>query len=313
MSSSQPVTRRSLMAAALVVLFFAAIGSAQIGQLFESGRQTTCKNNLRNLALALISYDSQFNQLPGFHDFIKDGNGRVLSRPLLYAVFPQLERNDLYEQSSAANYPHDGVKETFLGLLICPSASKWSEKERQGVPMNYLCNTGMPDVPSAKAPPDLRANGVFQDRYLSNRLGLASGNNTLNYVNAKDGAANTLLMSERREIGRWTDTAEYDVSFVWHPPFKENPLHKINSKPQNAYATNKYVLSRPSSNHPGVVHVAFCDGHVRSLREKVEYKVYAQLLTCDGRRAALVDAAPEQSDKALAEFRDYVLNDKDYE
>jgi prepilin-type processing-associated H-X9-DG protein len=45
--------------------------------------------------------------------------------------------------------------------------------------------------------------------------------------------------------------------------------------------------ARPSSFHPGGVNMAFCDGHVRFLSDKIRYGVYQALMTPDG--AAAVD------------------------
>ena len=44
----------------------------------------------------------------------------------------------------------------------------------------------------------------------------------------------------------------------------------------------KIVYCRPSSNHPGGVVVAFCDGHVRFINEDMAYDVYKQLMTPNG-------------------------------
>jgi prepilin-type processing-associated H-X9-DG protein len=43
--------------------------------------------------------------------------------------------------------------------------------------------------------------------------------------------------------------------------------------------TNKQPLSFPSSNHPGGVVAAFCDGHVRYLNDNIPASVYSQLMT----------------------------------
>jgi prepilin-type processing-associated H-X9-DG protein len=37
--------------------------------------------------------------------------------------------------------------------------------------------------------------------------------------------------------------------------------------------------ARPASNHPQSVNVAFCDGHVRSVRQDVRYTVLVKLMT----------------------------------
>ncbi|MDR1925810.1 MAG: DUF1559 domain-containing protein, partial [Planctomycetaceae bacterium] len=43
-----------------------------------------------------------------------------------------------------------------------------------------------------------------------------------------------------------------------------------------------YQSARPSSHHPSVVVVTFCDGHVRPLRDTISEKTFVQIMTgCD--------------------------------
>ncbi|MDR1486184.1 MAG: DUF1559 domain-containing protein [Planctomycetaceae bacterium] len=48
------------------------------------------------------------------------------------------------------------------------------------------------------------------------------------------------------------------------------------------FGADWYQSARPSSYHPGVVVAAFCDGHIRALRDSISEKVFFQLITgCD--------------------------------
>lgn len=44
------------------------------------------------------------------------------------------------------------------------------------------------------------------------------------------------------------------------------------------------TVPRPSSHHPSVVNVIFCDGPGRTLSEKIAPGVYARLISPDGNR-----------------------------
>ena len=44
--------------------------------------------------------------------------------------------------------------------------------------------------------------------------------------------------------------------------------------------------TRPSSNHPSVVIVAYCDGHVDTLRADIDPTLFIQLMTPDGANAS---------------------------
>jgi prepilin-type processing-associated H-X9-DG protein len=49
--------------------------------------------------------------------------------------------------------------------------------------------------------------------------------------------------------------------------------------------TNAASYARPSSRHPGVVVVSFCDGHSTTLNNEIDYLVYCQLMTPRGKLA----------------------------
>src|SRR4051812_37518 len=53
----------------LVALLLPAVQNAR-----ERGRQVTCMNNLKQLALATVSHDSAKGQMPGYTQIIKRGN-----------------------------------------------------------------------------------------------------------------------------------------------------------------------------------------------------------------------------------------------
>jgi len=57
----------------------------------------------------------------------------------------------------------------------------------------------------------------------------------------------------------------------------------------------------PSSNHPGVVVAAFCDGAAKTLSESIDQNVYAQTLTPDGTRLrSLASGVPFVSESPLS-------------
>ncbi|MBI3864004.1 MAG: DUF1559 domain-containing protein [Planctomycetia bacterium] len=58
------------------------------------------------------------------------------------------------------------------------------------------------------------------------------------------------------------------------------PASRINGNKGNNQGNSPF----PSSTHPGIVVVAFCDGHVRTLNENMSFTVYASLITSGGTR-----------------------------
>lgn len=98
--------------------------------------------------------------------------------------------------------------------------------------------------------------------------------------------ANTLLLSESIEANnRWCDIdEEWRAGFVFFPPDAagQAPLpdvHRINGPGPSADAHDR---ARPSSFHRGGVQAVFCDGHVRFLRDNIDYRLYVALMTPNG-------------------------------
>jgi len=127
---------------------------------------------------------------------------------------------------------------------------------------------------------------------------------TQSFIGGGDGTATTLMLSENIDCGNWTDAYEQQVGFVWQAGFMGGTvpapqaglaydfltiqLKRINEDGGNidsAGATNAPAYARPSSRHPGVVVVSFCDGHSTTLNNEIDYLVYCQLMTPRGKQA----------------------------
>ena len=89
--------------------------------------------------------------------------------------------------------------------------------------------------------------------------------------------------------------------------------------PRDTYAINvgtgrgdgtSYDFSRPSSNHPGGVNIAFVGQNVQFMKDKLSYFVYAKLMTADDSQAGTPgDLGPPVMMPAT--FRMYQLSDAD--
>jgi prepilin-type processing-associated H-X9-DG protein len=284
----------------LVSLLLPAVNAAR-----ETGRRAVCLNNMRQVALALVNYDNTRNGLPGIsNERISKNDGNAYIRPLLYEIFPQLERNDLFEAYSRENLldhiptnnpipyppPH-------LPVMVCPS-----DPQNVG-PVTAFCYNYGYMYDGIQARPRNKANGVFDILDLPrDSSGNIIGTQPINYstpiayMNSNDGATNTVMLSENMDAARWTDVGffttypnsgnrflqAYPVAFVWQDStdiynlsinrFKGQSLNQMNDSP------SEYRFCRPSSNHPSVVNVAFCDAHARVVHEGIDYVVWAAVM-----------------------------------
>ncbi|MCH2114581.1 MAG: DUF1559 domain-containing protein [Pirellulales bacterium] len=78
-----------------------------------------------------------------------------------------------------------------------------------------------------------------------------------------------------------------------------------------AESASRYTrFMRPASEHPEIFIVAFAGGNTKSINENIDYRVYQQLMTPNGAKAAPSQFAPNQY--APLEFMNPPLDDSEY-
>jgi prepilin-type N-terminal cleavage/methylation domain-containing protein len=112
---------------------------------------------------------------------------------------------------------------------------------------------------------------------------------------------------------------EADIGFVWDPRVADQTTpsdpRRINGDVNRKLVANYsqgnpsfgYYYSRPSSSHSGGVNVAMCGGECFFLRDDIDYWVYEQLMTPDGKHSQMAYTVGSPSFNA-----NYILNDADY-
>ncbi len=291
----------------LMALLLPAVNSAR-----EVARGNTCRNNMRNLATAIISYESAAGAYPGYYDGIRSSSSSTfIGRPLVYMVLPQLERNDLYEAYGARTTSggvtvgvNSSLTDTSVRVLIdflqCPSNPHQTAGSISPTAFVYNCGRA--------GAADSFNNGVFTYRF--NSATRRAGNSSAN-LTSHDGTTNTLMLSENigsqnqaQTVGGWCSNNENRVGFVWQDISDTSgakPPYRINGNKGQRTNFNSSAWARPSSNHPQSVNAAFCDGHVRVINESIRYTVWTQLMTSWGRQATA----------STNGVRRYTLNDSD--
>jgi prepilin-type N-terminal cleavage/methylation domain-containing protein/prepilin-type processing-associated H-X9-DG protein len=345
----------------LVALLLPAVHSVR-----ERARQTQCMNNIKNLALAVVSYDSSKGQPPGLSQFVKQANtssGKTNIANVAYdnqahrftvtttavdtalaanqylnvaglswatMLLPKLERGDIWDSivtpPSAAPVPMPP-----LAVMVCPSDTDVnSQPDVAG--LSYSANSGGWDHTgttflavggSHGNMGDTADNGVFFDYASYDRQSPAipvASRPLTRISNIKDGAGTTLMLAENvhksyvdssnNPLFSWLAGSEGLVSgypseqqlgFVWvvpkSPATAPLPGNTVNDQERISGNLDKLGdfdptiprFARPGSNHGSGANVAFCDGHSTYLRDDIDYIVYVQLITPNGRKC--VDAA----------------------
>jgi hypothetical protein len=270
--------------------------------------------------------------------------------PWTFKLLPYIEQGTLHEQLqdwtnasvTRAVYDAPPVVEVFK----CPSDA--STNPKLGL-LTYSVNSGMRDpttIPSGVDAVDVKANGVFFD--LRPGRGKAI---KMKFGDIPDGSNTTLLLSEN--IHRDATISPSPAPCSWLGPLQANPLAASTNMdlnpearfgmvwmvntgtpatglPQNGFepigkdSTNgsgpystpalETRFARPASAHPDVFVAAFCGGNTREIRNDIEYRVYQQLMTSDGLKAAFAETPGTSIEKGLQPngFMNPPLSDADY-
>ncbi|MCH7752975.1 MAG: DUF1559 domain-containing protein [Planctomycetes bacterium] len=204
-----------------------------------------------------------------------------------------------------------------IDLFICPS----NPPTRPGDPaLTYVANTGVPDLSVSNS--DFRANGIFHNLVTAPED--FSGETVRFGADIKDGANTTLMLSENVHKDEtafpihnsWLRTSGFlDSSTQITPNIGEQPFgmvwiydptsplapgpnwqQRINRDDPDFFDSYMYAsgaanrgarFARPASEHPEIVIAVFAGGNTKSISEQIQYRVYQQLMTPNGRNAQL--------------------------
>lgn len=263
-------------------------------------------------AVATVIYNTATNK---FSVIDHPANKAVEATGLSWAtmLLPRLERNDIWDQIT--NPPKDtngnslAVDIPAVEVFICPS-----DQEARSIAglaaLSYSANTGAWDrLANGNFVGDAKQNGVFHNLADYQRYPTAGKAQKTSLGNIKDGAGTTLMFAENSSksylpatgtqpqfsylgIPGAEDPSEQLLGFVWVANTTPQPGNTIfdqeringNSADLAVFPTNVPRFARPSSAHGSGFNAIFCDGHGQFVRDNIDYIVYQQLMTTDGRK-----------------------------
>jgi len=236
---------------------------------------------------------------------------QIEALPISWAamLLPKIERQDIWDQILDVSFEPE-IRP--IGVFICPSDNDATAVA--DVPaLTYCVNAGAPDWdgrfltdPDDPNVGDTTDNGMFLNLYEYAAKKMKAPTTRLG--NIRDGAATTIMLSENIHKSyepaapgfpsrfSWAFGTEQHLSIVWvvsDPPQPGDTFvdqERINHVDNNVYANdpvfdpNRPRFARPASNHGPGVNVAFCDAHIEFLRDDIDYVVYQQLLTANGKK-----------------------------
>ncbi len=205
-----------LVVIAIIAILIALLLPA-VQQAREAARRTQCKNNLKQLALAVQNYHDTYKSFPA--GFARNAarlavsscpEGQCANWAWGAAILPQLEQSNLYDQVDVGNAVMETVVndanlrpilQTPLAAFRCPSDTAKDLNTDQQVPGNGDANCNGSCQPIATA----NYIGVNHSYELERDTHNGIFNNEQNYTGLRDvtdGTSNTLLIGERAwELG----------------------------------------------------------------------------------------------------------------
>lgn len=275
--------------AILVALLLPAVQQAR-----EAARRSSCKNNMKQLGLALHNYHDTHKVFPPGAIGVRLSDGstqfREASNPVSLAgwgtfILPFVEEAALYDRISerlfnnsgpgagtawyndtGANSVNDELAVLSVATYQCPSdpaGGTNSEMDDYGT-SNYVASAGgAPHSNSANRPVGTTPLGMF------------GFNTRFDFASVKDGTSNTFMIGERStdtadgrasiwmghrdDDGGGVQYAEYEImSLVW-----DETAARLNGTGNNGRAF--------SSPHPGGVQFLLGDGSVRFVSENIDH------------------------------------------
>ncbi len=277
--------------ATLVALLLPAVQQAR-----EAARRSTCKNNLKQIGLAIHNYHDAHKVLPGLSWRAQTQRFRWRCGPNI-ALLPFLEASGVYDQydhitlyNSVTNLP---LKDKMPSVYTCPSTPEG------GTPM-----------PSGFQASDyVYANGSFDPvarKSLGDSMFTQDSAKPLSFTHVNDGLSNTLMVFESAGQTYWwindTQMSIYPsgwggVNNAWSTHYSGGVFQQVsialdpnNPSGSNPVSQTLYVggimnVSNTGnfaySFHDGGVQTVLGDGGVRFLSEQTSMQLIAYLCACN--------------------------------
>ena len=292
-----------LVVIAIIAILIALLLPA-VQQAREAARRTQCKNNLKQIGIALHNYHDVHKLFPPGWIGVEDGqpaahdggNGAGWALQLL----PHVEQAPLYKRwdprHSIAEHENEELLTVSLPGFLCPSdpqrrifhvdpedgdhaddrvaaLNQDHEHEDGEIDMpsaSYVASFGTEELDGCEEIPEgthCEGDGVF---YHDSSIGLSD---------IIDGTSSTIAVGERRSN---SDLGWYST-WVGVPPGGEEAFQRVLGAADHTPNHRDLHFDDFSSWHTGGTQFVFADGHVRFIGDGIDVEVYKAIATIRGR------------------------------
>ena len=260
----------------------------------ESAARAKCKNNLKQIGLALHNYHDQNNGFPPGYQTDVAADNSDLGPGWGWATFllDQLEQGNL-KQRITFNLPipdpaNDPYRATIVPVFVCPSERSTGTFSVIDTNGNALCNIARGSYTAMNG-----VLGVSSDAFDNN--GAFIRNRSFKIAEINDGLSNTLFVGERctsMSSSTWTGAVTNGVVPAQRYQDPSDQLANAEAAPALvlSHGSRDHLPNNPlvfdadatSSFHTSGVNFLLGDGSVRSINNSINGIVYEALLTRAG-------------------------------
>lgn len=300
--SRSAFTLIELLVVIAIIATLVAILLPAVQQAREAARRSSCKNNLKQIGLALHNYHDTFNVFPPgwigaqdgrphtgvYEEGVDETDVAVWRSGFSWSVMilPNMEQGALYDRFNfsqvLSHTSNDVARANFLASFVCPS-----DPDGQGVfeihdeddnhydvaPSNYPGVAGDEELDEA----EITDAGNPYGQYIN--TGIFFHNSKIRLADVTDGSSNTLMVGERKT---WVDSDHGDELFygTWAGiiPNSEHPYARFLGHAEHAPNHAEHAEDF-GSNHKGGAQFVLGDGSVHFISENLDEDLFKALST----------------------------------
>lgn len=294
----------------LIGLLLPAVQAAR-----ETARRMRCQNHLKQIGLAVHTYESVHRYLPGGQVRMSfSSKPRVRGWSLFVQLLPNFEQGPLFDRWDFANPLGNetlGNTAAVLPVLICPSASLAKNPFTKDSGVQYALTTYGGNGGTQSHPPETTVgDGMFAGTGPPITTPPTKQFPLIKFSHVLDGLSNTLLFGERDHLdpnfdsifaaggtmnplggwGHWAAAAGQfaltDVTLSSIAPINYRlPFNHASGQADSPFDQSREAVLRLNafgSRHAGGANFTLTDGSVRFLNESVDARVLRGLSTRAG-------------------------------
>lgn len=269
-----------------------------VQQVREAARRTTCANNLRQISLAILNFESAHQEYPrGFEQLegaaTQSFNDDLVLHSTFLRVAPYAEHGFIRDMVIAAARSQNVQRVDLVDYDIEPAipAIKLTQCPSMKAPEKAWNSHN--DIPARNRTDYLPCNGFF--RLDAEPITIAEGANfAKRLADIRDGTSNTICFGESlgevasgirqfcfpytfqpgRFINTATDPSDEEAEGPVEPPPFLNPFTGKDGQ-------RRYSFKQFSSSHSGVVMFAMCDGSTQAVAKSTSPQVLQAISSID--------------------------------